>query len=658
MSTKMSGGSDLSWTEQFPAADYETWRRLAEAAIKGADFDRRLVSKTADRLAMRPVYPRWDGEPVSLGARAAQLWRLAQRVDHPEPDAAAKQALADLEGGADTLALVFPASASARGFGGRCNTVPDLDASLAGVALDMIRLRLEPAPAGRLNAALVAALVEKRGHDPANLDVSFGMDPISTLVTLGSFSADWHEVGRRLGETVSTLGDKGFRGPFVECDLRPFHEAGASEVQELSIALAMGVAYWRALSDNGIPVANAERVIGWTLAIDTDQFLNIAKLRAMRRLWARVQDASGLPVRPIPIHTETAWRTMTRHDPAVNMLRSTIATFSAAVGGADSLLVLPYTLALGLPDSFARRVARNTQTVLMEESNLWRVADPAAGSGAYETLTSDLCERAWAAFQDIERAGGLIAMLSAGSLQKTVAKTLGKRQDEVAKLKLPLIGTSAFPFLAEVPPKVLPIPPDPKRDLPKLSAGKPDLPFEEVVSRLLNGASRGDVTPAPQTMVTIPPMASVRLAEPFENLRENAEAAKAKAGKPPAVFLANIGPLAENTARTTWIRNLLAAGGIESVVTSDGFTASADAGRAFSESDLSVACICGSDEAYSTLADATASLLKTVGAKKVYIARKPASPEVRSTGVGIDGYIYSGADAVEWLREVQDAIGI
>lgn len=659
MSAKMSGGSDLSWTKQFPPADYETWRTLAEAAIKGGDFDRRLVSRTADGIALQPVYPRCKDGPSSVASTTApQPWRLVQRVDHPEPEVAARQAVTDLEGGADTLALVFPASALARGFGVRCNTVADLDASLAGTALDMIRLRLEPAPAGRINAALVAALAERRGHDPSNLDVTFGMDPIGTLVTLGAFSADWKEVGRRLGETVSTLSNKGFRGPFIECDVRPFHEAGASEVQELSIALAMGVAYWRALSDNGISVADAERAIAWTFAIDTDQFLSIAKLRAMRRLWARVQDASGLPIRPIPIHAETAWRTMTRHDPAVNMIRSTIAAFSAAIGGADSLSVLPHTLALGLPESFARRVARNTQAVLMEESNLWRVADPAAGSGAYEELTSELCRQAWSAFQDIERADGIQAVLTAGRLQKSIAKTLGTRQDEVAKLRQPLIGTSAFPFLAEVPPKVLPIPPDPKRDLPQLRAGKPDMPLPDVISALLDGDSRSDVTPAPQTTVRVRPLPSVRLAEPFERLRDRADAAKPKMGRTPSVFLANIGPLAENTARTMWIRNLLAAGGIESVVVSDGFTTSADVGRAFLESGLSVACICGSDEAYSTLADATASLLKTVGAKKVYIARKPASPEVRSTGVGIDGYIYSGADAVGWLRKVHDAIGI
>lgn len=215
---------------------------------------------------------------------------------------------------------------------------------------------------------------------------------------------------------VNGLIKRGFKGPFVLADGRPVHDAGGSEVQELAFTLALALAYLRMLEASGLDLDAARAAISFRLSADADQFLTMAKFRALRLLSARVEQACGLAPKPIFVNAQTAWRMLTQRDPNVNMLRATIATFAAGLGGANAITVLPHTLALGLPDDFARRVARNTQLVLLDESNLAKVSDPAAGAGGIETLTSQLCEAAWTLFQEIEKAGGIFPALEQGLL--------------------------------------------------------------------------------------------------------------------------------------------------------------------------------------------------------------------------------------------------
>ncbi len=246
---------------------------------------------------------------------------------------------------------------------------------------------------------------------------------------------------------------------------------------------------------------DSRRLIFFRLAADQDQFLTIAKFRAMRKLWARVEQACGLEASRACVVAETAWRMMTKRDPQGNIVRGTIAALAAAVGGADAITVLPFSAALGIPDAFARRIARNTQTILIEEANLHRVADPAAGSGAIEYLTEQLCEKAWTLFQEIERAGGSAKALEAGLIQKAVAKVRAEREANVASRKETLIGTSDFPDLAEEPVAVL-------------------------------GAFRAPPLEAPPGK-PIEKLARFRLAEPFEDLRDRSDAYLARTGERP-----------------------------------------------------------------------------------------------------------------------------
>ena len=599
---------DRPLAELFEPATRERWRKAVDAALKGGDFEKRLVSKTADGLRIEPLYE--PAAPLAQPVRAPGPWRLAQRIDQPDPEKAAAQALVDLEGGADALVLVHREAPAARGFGLDLSSVDGLDAALKSVMLPLIALRLDAGPSGFETAALLRQLIERRGDDPAALDLDLGLDPLGTRAATGRLEAGWEA---RLCETARAFA--GVRGRVALADARAYHEAGASEVQELAAVLAAAVAYLRALEAGGHDLERAREQIAVLLVADADEFLTVAKFRAIRRLWARVEEACGLEPKPLRVLAETAWRIMTRRDPFVNILRTTMATASAGLGGADSVTALPYTQALGLPDPFARRVVRNSQIVLVEESNLARVSDPAAGAGGFEALTAELTEKAWAAFQEIEREGGLAASLDSGALAGRIAAVAEARARAVATRREPLTGASEFPFLAEKPVTVL-------ADAPQATA-RPE------------GA-----------------LPSARLAEPYEALRDASDARLAETGRRPAVFLANLGPVAVHNARSTFAANAFAAGGIEAIG-NDGFSETTALAEAFRASGARVACLCSSDKVYETEAAPALAALKDAGAGTIYLAGKPTEAEALRQA-GLHGLLFAGCDLLALLREAAD----
>ena len=609
----------LALAADFPDANESRWRALVDAALKGGEFERRLVSHTADGIAIQPLYQRVAVTAGAAPARAALAWRISQRVDHPDAKAANALALEDLVGGADLLTLTFSDSAAARGFG-LAPTIQALDTALADVDLKMIALRLDPSPKG--HAALITDLVERRNLAPAGLQIDFGLDPIGQAAIAGRLPSSSSTLTSDVANAAVALAGKGYSGPFITVDLRPAHEAGASEAEELAVALSTGLQYLRALEAAGMTLDAARRAISFTVALDADELLGISKLRALRRLWSQIEVAAGLTAEPIRIHAETAWRMATRRDPAVNMLRATLAGFVAGVAGADTLTILPHTLALGLPDATARRIARNIQHVLLEECQLARVIDPAGGSGAFETLTSELMTQAWAQMQEIERQGGIIAALESGFVAARIAKTRASRDGDLARRKLAITGTSEFP------------------------------PLDAQTTRVLDVA-RSELA---ATTPTFPPLASHRTAEPFEALVDVSATFAKRTGTRPKVFLATLGPLAEHSVRKLWITNLLAVADIEAVEQGNGFTNSADVGAAFARSGATVACICGNDQTYAELGEATAAALTNAGARGVYLAGRPGTLDNDLTKAGMTGYFAAGQDIVAALSRLQEVL--
>jgi len=617
----MTAAEPLSFAAGFPAATHDEWRRLVDNVLKGAPFQS-LESKTYDRLTIEPLYDRVAAARAVTGRAPGAAWTLMQRVDHPDPAAANKQALEDLQNGATGLVLVLAGSVSANGFG--------LDASAGSLArvLDGIdfagaAIDLNLSPATRHVVSDIAALVKSRGMASAAADLRFSINPIGGFAASGKSAHNWEELAKSFAAMVGVLADAGFRGPFAVADGRIVHNAGGSEAQELAFALASAVAYLRALEASGMALEAARDAIYFRLTADADQFLTVAKFRAARKLWARIEAACGLAPNPVVVTAETAWRMMTRRDPYVNMLRATIAVAAAGFGGADAITVLPHTTPLGLPDAFARRAARNTQLVLLEESNLARVADPAAGSGTIEALTHELCNSAWAIFQDIEKSGGAFAALQSGAIQKSVAAVRAERQKAVARGKDVLTGTNAYPDLREALPAVL-------------------------------NVAMVKIAPEEAANVTAEPLPRLRLAEPFEDLRERSDKMLAKTGARPKIFLANLGALAQFTARASFAKNFFEAGGIESVGGEGDGTGLA---AAYTSAGTPLACLCSSDKVYEKDAAAAAEALKAAGARHIYLAGRPGEREAALRIAGVQSFIYEGCDVLATLVAAYDILG-
>jgi len=613
---------DLTLGAEFPAATREEWLKLVDGVLKGAPFDKKLISRTHDGLRIDPLYGRAAGAAPIAGRTPGTAWALLQRVDHPDPAAANAQALEDLENGANGLTLVFAGSVSANGYG--------LDASpatlarvLDGVALDGITIDFNLSPPTRDAVRHFATLVESRELAPASVDLRASINPIGGFAASGTSPRPCAALAQGFAEMVRELAEQGFGGQFAVADGRIIHNAGGSEAQELAFAIASAVEYLRAIESSGMPLDAARRMIYFRLSADADQFLTMAKFRALRKLWARVEEACGVAPKPAYVAAETAWRMMTRRDPNVNMLRLTVAVAAAGLAGADSITALPHTAALGLPDALARRIARNTQLILLEESNLAKVADPAAGSGALEDMTAKICAAAWSLFQEIEAAGGAWAALEQGLIQGKVAAVRAQRQQAVAHRKDALTGTSDFPDLHETPPAVL--------DVAKIVA-----PKESAVAVATEALPR------------------IRLAEPFERLREASDRFLAARGSRPKVFLANLGKLSDFTARAGFARNFFEAGGIEAV-TNDGFASRDELAAAFKASGAKLACLCASYEVYAKEAVAAARAL--AGADHVYLAGRPGERESALTAAGVGTFVYSGCDALATLNAAHEILG-
>jgi methylmalonyl-CoA mutase len=599
----------------FPPASEAEWRRLVERVLDGRPLES-LVSTTFEGLKIAPLYPRATSEGARALRQKSGAWAISQRMDHPEPETANQMARADLDGGADALTLTVSQAHSARGFGVRIDGERDLDAALAGIDLDLVSLRIDAGPRADIAPAF-ASMARHRSLTSASLDVDFGHDPAGNLARTGILPP-----GRGVAEMHKLLRDAGFAGHLLLADGRPYHEAGAGEAQELGCVIATGVEYLRLLEADGLSLEDARSEIAFLLAADVDEFLSLAKFRALRLLWARVESVCGLTPRPMRLHAETAFRMMTKYDPFVNILRTAMGVFAAGVGSADAITVLPFTLALGLPDDFARRIARNTQLILIHEAKLAKVADPAAGAGSFEALTEELCKRAWSLFQDFEAHGGMIESLRAGVPQTEIAAAAAARREAIAQRTLSITGTSAFPLLAEALVSVL-----------------------ETAPTAAESPAAGDGVPLP----------SRRDAEPYERLRAASDEQFRKTGDRPKIFLANLGRPQGFAAAAAFAVNFFAAAGIEAV-SNGSFEAPQEAADAFRASGCKIACICAPQAVSAQPLIDTARALRGAGAVRIYLTgRDQGETATALLEAGVAELICAGDDT---LAILEDALAV
>jgi methylmalonyl-CoA mutase len=595
---------DLELAAEFDAATRDQWRDLVAGVLRKAGREElpdpvedALAATVATGVTIEPLYTAEDAgdlptavgvpglAPFVRGSRAGGDpaapggWDIRQRHAHPDPATTREAIAADLENGVTSLWLVLGEGAIG---------VDALGDVLSDVLLDLAPVTVD----GGLPAAeAFLSLVEGRTDLAAGS--SLGLDPLGRHAATGEQQdlSGLADVARR------AAAHEGLRTVVVDATV--FADAGASAVEELGCSLAAGAAYLRALTDGGLRVDEAMAALEFRYSASADQFTTIAALRAARRLWDRVGEVSGASaeVRGQRQHAVTSSVMTTKRDPWVNLLRTTVACFAAGVGGADVVTVQPFDAALGLPDAFSRRIARNTQNLLVEEGHLARVLDPAGGSWYVESLTDSLARAAWDWFTEIERAGGLAAALDSGLIADRIAAAWAERSTRLAHRTDAITGVSEFPNLAE------------------------KLPSREPVTASVPGGG----------------LPRVRAAQAFEELRDVAAGLR--------VYLATIGPIAKHTARASFAANLFQAGGLE--------TPSGDGAEGFPEAGTTVACICGTDKDYASEAAGLAKELREAGATQVWLAGKP-DLEID----GVDGYVFTGCDALDVLRTVHEQLGV
>jgi methylmalonyl-CoA mutase len=587
--------SDLArWRSAVAAVLAKSTRR--DPADLPAEPERLLDSVTYEGFPVRPLYtsldelpePALPGQwPFVRGGDALRDVKSGWRVAEVFPANGSSAADAN---GAVLVALTEGVSALVLRVGG---AAAELDRLLDGVFLDLVPIVFDAgADYVAASDAVLALLTDLDDDQRSRLSVDLGADPLTAPLS-GQATANLADIVAVAAKTTGY--DGGVRA--VTVDGPAFHNLGASASWELAGSVAAAVGYLRALGEAGIGPRDALRQISFRFAADDDQFMTIAKLRAARQLWARVAEVVGEPdAGAARLHAVTSLPMMAQRDPWVNMLRTTVAAFSAGAGGADTVLVHPFDVAIpggfpGTAASFARRIARNTQLLLLEESHIGRVLDPAGGSWFVEDLTKSLAEQAWKHFQDIEARGGFEA--ARDYVVEQIKEVAGRRADDIAHRRTALTGVNEYPNLAELP-------------LPQ-----------------------GDSLEA-----------VVRYAAGFEALRDRSDAFLEKTGSRPTVLLVPLGPLAEHNIRTTFATNLLASGGIETVTE--------DAGA-------KVAVICGTDARYATEASAAVDAARKAGVSHVLLA----GPEkaVAEADSKPDDYLTAKIDAVKALSDLLTRLG-
>jgi methylmalonyl-CoA mutase len=600
-----------------------TRREAKDLEAVGSEPERLLDSPTYEGFAIRPLYTALDelpepplpGEwPYLRGGDALRDvksgWKVAEalpanRVAGVAAEDVNAAVLAGLAEGVSALLIRVGESGVAPG---------QLEKVLDGVYLSMAPVILD-AGADYLAAcdALLAVVAEVEPDQRATLSVDLGADPLTASLSDRPTPA----IQQVVGVAKQVAGSHGVRA--ITVDGPAFHNLGANATWELAGSVAAAVAYLRVLTASGLPVAQALRQISFRLAADDDQFMTVAKVRALRQLWARVAEVVGQPEGGAAVvHAETSLPMMTQRDPWVNMLRTTLAAFGAGVGGADTVLVFPFDVAIpdgfpGMATSFARRMARNIQLLLLEESHVGRVLDPAGGSWFVEDLTEQLARQSWQHFQSIEKHGGFVD--ASHYIADQIGEIAARRTDDIAHRRTTITGVNEYPNL-----------------------GEPALPQND---------SQNSPLPAGNL---------VRYAAAFETLRDRSDAYLARTGSRPQALLLPLGPPAEHNIRATFAANLLASGGIEVVnpgtVDADGVAkAVADAGSP------TVAVICGTDGRYGAEAAAIVEAVRREGISHVCLAGPHKAVAETDPKQQPDEFLTAKIDAVKALSSLLSRLG-
>lgn len=690
------------------AAAYARWRATVDAELKGAPFEKKLVTRTFEGIALQPLYTRSDvvglpnlnakpGEvPFLRGTRPAgykdKIWRIAQEIaaaDAPAFNTALRQ---DLQAGQDAVVLtpdiasrngVDPDLAPAHELGRNGVSLADLEdvaTALKDVDLSAVPVYFRTGADPLALAALYLEHARGRGTAWTQLTGSIIADPLGEWIEQGQLPGSLDAMYDAVASWTKWAGNHAPALHTLGINAALWSDAGGTATQELAFALSAAAEYLRALHRRGLRAESVCTRMDFRFAIGPTFFTEIAKFRAFRPLWARVVSAFGASAdhaREATVHAVTGHWDKTLLDPHVNMLRVTTEALSAVLGGCDTLHISPFDEVAGTSNDFSRRIARNVHTLLAEEFNFAETADPAGGSWYVEKLTDSLARAAWSLFQDIEGRGGLAAALRSGHVQQLIEKAAGEKADAIAKRRLGLVGTNLFPNLKEQP--LAPA----KIDVNARSAalggrirarrhGAQSLApisdwnarFNAALAAAKDGATVGQIsrlgqsTAAPEPAIT--PVLPRRASEPFEALRTASAAFAERTGARPKVFLAKMGPALQHKARADFSAGFFAVGGFEPIAKQSFDTPEAAAAAAVA-SKAGVVVLCSTDDTYPALVPAFAQAVKAAAPKTIVVlAGLPADAAVVTAfrAAGIDEFIHIRANVYELLAKFQKQIGV
>lgn len=699
----------LDITQIFPQVGEAEWRALVERDLRGAPFEKKLVTHTYEGVQIQPLYtaahtvehlsPHAGVPDFSRGTHLLGLtqcgWDLRQERSEPTPEKVNEALLDDLQHGVNSVLLRFdlaarngmdgddPRSARLIGEDGAAiYSSADLMDAFDQVHLSMIGIALEGGAAFMPASALIVNLLRENKADLKSARLAFNADPLAVLARDGRLPQALDVAWSQMADLAKWTSQNCPNSTSVRVGSAPYHHAGASAAQDLAFSLATGIEYLRVLTEAGMSVTAAAKQFQFSFGIGCNFFLAASKLRAARQLWYRIVAASAdedsAKSCPMSIHARTSKRVLTTRDPWVNLLRNTACVFAAAVGGANVVTSAPLDQAVGQPAARARRIARNTATILAEESHLLRVADPAGGSWFIEKLTRELAEKAWQILQSIEDQGGMTACLRSGWISQQLAESLAAREKNITTRRETVIGVSEFPQLDEQAvdtpqtDRIAVVGAARKRlhkhrescqveealaAIKPVTAGESTLPT--VIEAAKCGATLGQlsaklITGEPETIAA--PIVPHPYARSFEALREASDEHLETFGFRPRVFLAQVGTPAEFNARSGFAKGFFEAGGFE-VVSSGGMKVE-ELPAAFAGSAANIAVICSTDDQYVQVVPQLAGPLHNAGARTVVLAGNPGEYEADYRNAGVDRFIFVRCDVLGTLRELLGEEGI
>ena len=702
--------------EEFEVTNYAKWKEEAIAALKGADFDRSMFTPTYEGITLKPIYLKEDLDKLSdpksypgqynylrgvqAGGYISGLWTIAQLCDAKMPQALNAMQKRELLKGNQAIGFYFDTAtlmgiddpqAAGKYFadkGVSMATFEDLKIALADIEIEQFPFAVYCGASNLAFLANLAALAKERGIELNKLKGAITADPIGELVVEGSLNRPMEEYYDEVAHSIAWAAKNApeLRTLLIDADV--YHDGGASAVQEAAYAMSEAVTYIKAMLMRGLEINTIAKHIRFHFSIGANFFMEVAKLRSVKMLWAQVVEAFGgdEEAKKIELFVSTSTFTQTTYDPYVNLLRAATQSFSAVVGGINGMNVKPFDYSIRPSDEFSRRIARNIQIMFQHEFNFLQPIDPAGGSWYIEPLTEEFTEKAWLKFQELEAEGGIVPLLMSGKVQEKVNEVLESRFKNLASRKDRAVGNNMYPNMTE---ELLEVPTvdfvalQNQREI-ALQANKADRDEKVVndslaeiknaagieggglvdlcIKAIRQGATMGEINNAlavDASGTTIIPIAPHRWTERFEEMRFRTETFERKTGENVKIFLANMGPIPQHKARADFVTSFMQVAKFE-VLTNNGFKTVEEAVEAALESQANVAIVCSTDATYPELAPAVTKLLKEKNpSMKVFLAGAP-SKELKEIcdEAGMDDYISVKSNCYDTLPRMQKERGM